>query len=138
MTDQPNPEQTNSDDDLTNEFRILGQTLVEAMRTAWESPERQRLQQEIETGLNEFGATIRQESDAFRESPTGQRLKTEFDNLQERIRSGETENRLRQELLAALRSINAELKKATQRWSSSPGGDTGQASDEAEPPAEED
>ena len=116
MTDQPQPEKNDPEEDLTKEFRILGQTLVEAMRTAWESPERKRLQEDLETGLNEFGATLRQESEAFRESPTGQRLKSEFDNLQERVRSGEAENRLRQDLLGALRAINAELQKATERW----------------------
>lgn len=111
MTEQPKKEE-----DLTNEFRILGETLVEAIRTAWERPERKRLQEELESGLTELGATLRQESESFRESPTGQRLKSEFDDLQERIRSGEAESRLRMELIGALRTINTELRKATERW----------------------
>jgi len=116
MTDQTQPESPKQEEDLANEFRILGQTLVEAMRTAWERPERKRLQQEIESGLKEFGATLRQESEAFQESPTGQRLKGELDDLQERIRSGEAETRLREELLSALKEINTGLKQATERW----------------------
>ncbi len=118
MTDQPQPEQNDPEEDLANEFRILGQTLVEAMRTAWESPERKRLQEELETGLNELGTTLRQESQTFRESPTGQKIKSEFEDLQERVRTGEAEQRLRQDLLTALQRINTELKKATERWSS--------------------
>jgi len=137
MTDQPQPEQNDPEEDLTKEFRVLGQTLVDAMRTAWESPERKRLQEDLETGLNEFGATLRQESEAFRESPTGQRLKSEFDNLQERVRSGEAENRLRQDLLSALRAINAELKKATDRWTTTRDQAGNPASEATEPPGEE-
>ena len=117
MTDQPQPEHTDPEEDLASEFRVLGQTLMEAIRTAWERPERKRMQQEIENGLTEFGATLRQEGETFRDSPTGQRLKSELDQLQERIQSGEAEQRLRQDLLNALKSINAELKKATERWS---------------------
>jgi hypothetical protein len=116
MTEQPQPEQPKAEEDLANEFRVLGATLVEAIRTAWERPERKRLQEEIESGLTELGAALRQESETFRESPTGQRLKSEFDDLQERIRSGEAESRLRLELIGALRTINTELRKATERW----------------------
>jgi hypothetical protein len=137
MTDQSQPEQKDPEEDLASEFRILGQTLMEAIRTAWENPERKRMQQDIESGLNEFGATLRQEGETFRDSPTGQRLKSEIDELQERIRSGEAEQRLRQDLLNALKSINAELKKATERWS----GEKDQASSSAdrrtEPPGGE-
>ena len=137
MTDQPQPEQNDREEDLTKEFRVLAQTLVEAMRTAWERPERKRLQEDLETGLNEFGATLRQESEAFRESPTGQRLKSEFDILQDRVRSGEAENRLRQDLLSALRAINAELKKASDRWTTTRDQAGNPASEAAEPPGEE-
>ena len=130
MNDQPQPEPTDTNPDLTDEFRTLGKNLVEAMRTAWESPERKRLQEEIESGLNEFGATLRQEGETFRESPTGQRLKSDFENIQERIRTGEAENRIRQELLNALKSINAELSKITERWS----GPASQDESKPEPP----
>lgn len=137
MTDQPQPEQSTPEDDLASEFRALGQTLAEAMRTAWESPERKRLQEEIETGLNEFGTTLRQESQAFQESPTGQRLKSDFENLQERVRSGEAENRLRQDLIVALQRINAELKKAMDRWSGSASSEGQPSSPDPETPESE-
>ena len=138
MSEQPQSEQPKPDEDLTNEFRVLGLTLVEAIRTAWESPERRRLQQEIETGLNELGTTLRQESETFRESPTGQRLKNEFTDLQDRIRSGEAETRLRQELIAALRTMNNELKKATDRWSGSASQPESPASATTQSPGQED
>jgi hypothetical protein len=137
MTEQPQPEQPKSEEDLTNEFRVLGETLVEAIRTAWERPERKRLQQEIENGLNELGTTLRQESEAFKESPTGQRLKSEFSDLHGKIRSGEAESRLRLELIGALRAINTELRKATDRWSGASDQPEQTESPAAEPPEQE-
>ena len=65
---QPGPEKNDPEEDLTKEFRILGQTLVEAMRTAWESPERKRLQESLrKPGFGRDRGNVRQESEAFRE-----------------------------------------------------------------------
>lgn len=110
-------ENTPSEDNLIEEFRTLGLNLVDALRAAWTSPERKRLQQEIEEGLTEMTATMRQEATAFRESPAGQRMQSDFEDLRTRVQSGEAEAKARSELLNALQIINSELKKASTRWS---------------------
>lgn len=106
------------EENLADEFRTLGKNLLEALRSAWDAPERKRLSEELESNLNELSATLRKEMDEFRESPTGQRLKDDLDDLGERVRSGAAESRVREELLAALRAANQELSKVAQRWSS--------------------
>ena len=111
------PEKQPPEGDLSAEFRELGKNLSDALRTAWERPERKQLQQEIEQGLKEFGKTLRQEADSFSESPTGQRLKEDADDLRERVRSGQVEEKARSELLEALRTINVQLQKVISRWS---------------------
>lgn len=121
MTTPPPPEEN-----LAEEFRQLGRNLVEALRTAWDRPERQKLQSELEAGLTELAATLRGEADNFAQTPAGQQIKNELDDLRERINSGEAEQVARQEILNALRLVNAELEKAAGRWRSS--GDTGQTS----------
>ena len=113
MSDNP-PE----DQSLVDEFRILGQNLVETFRNAWESQERKRLQKEIEDGLDDLVATLKAEATTFTESPTGHRLKSDIDDLKQRVRSGEAETQVREELLKALRLVNAELQKASQFWKS--------------------
>lgn len=82
---------------LADEFRNLGQNLIEALRMAWESPERRRLQQEIESGLREFGRAV----------------ESGYEEVKEQVVSGETQNRIREDLLSALQQVNNELKKAT-------------------------
>jgi hypothetical protein len=111
MTDNSKPEEN-----LEDEFRNLGQNLVEALRTAWDSPERKKLQQEIGNGLTELNATLKKEFDDFDSSETGQRLKSDVENLRQRVRSGEAEAKVRSELLNALRIANEEIRKATANW----------------------
>ena len=114
MTDNPKPE-----NNLSDEFRALGENLIKALQSVWESPERKNLQQEIESGLNELASTLQKEARTFRDSPAGQQLKADFEDLSQRVRSGETEDRAREELLKALNLINKELEKVASRWTGS-------------------
>ncbi len=109
-----------TEDNLLNEFRDLGNNLMEALKTGWDRPERQKLQNDIASGLDELGRTLKREVDNFTGSPTGQRMKTDLDDLGERIRSGEVETKARTELVHALQTINTELRKVIAQWTSIP------------------
>jgi hypothetical protein len=109
------------ENDIAEEFRNLGKNLADALRTAWESPERKKFQQEIENGINEMGATLSKEFGTFIESPTGQRLRSDMEDLGEHLRTGETQQHAREELLAALKRANIEIQRATARWNASKG-----------------
>ncbi len=98
--------------DLADEFRKLGDNLKQAFRTTWESEERRRLQREIEDGLADIAASLKDAAKDFAASPTGQQLKVDLQNIESRVRSGEMEAKVREELVKALRAINAELEKA--------------------------
>ncbi len=112
MAETPEPENS-----IADEFRNLGLNLINTMRAAWESPERRKLQQELEEGLSTLAATIKMEASTFTETPAGQRLKTDLEDLQERVRTGEAESKAREEIIKAIKIINAELEKVTNRWS---------------------
>ena len=105
------------EENLGEEFRQLGKNLAEVLRGAWESPERKKLQQEIADSLSDLSNMMRTEAEHIRESPTGQRVKADAEDLRERIRTGEVESKVRQDLLAALRLINDQLRKASEHWS---------------------
>ena len=100
--------------EVAKEFRDLGENLKSVLQTAWESPERQKLQAEIEAGLTELGTSINKAAEDFQKSPTGQRLQSEAKDLGERVRSGEVEAGLREQILSVLREVNARLKKVGQ------------------------
>lgn len=124
-----------SENNISDEFRNLGHNLINAMRTAWDNPERKQLQQEIEAGLDEFASTVKEEVDHFNQSPTGQRIKSDIGDLQERVRSGEVETKVRDEILSALRTLNIELAKVTSNLQSEEA--EGTASEEDAPTSEE-
>ena len=110
----PSPNQT-PEGDITAELHELGKNLRDTLRAAWASEERQNLQKEIENGLTELTATLSQAVHDFSESSTGQTLKADVNDFKERLRSGEVENRLRAEILGALRKVNTELQKTAQK-----------------------
>lgn len=122
MNDQPQPE-SKTDRNLTDELRELGQNIVLTLKAAWDSPDRVRLQNELETGLNEMADTINEEVKAFSDSPTGQRLKSDVDEIKEKIRTGEAESKVRQELMNALRTANTELQRVAQSFRQQTGDD---------------
>jgi hypothetical protein len=124
-------DQTENEGNLSEELRALGENLIKTLRSVWESPELKKLQEEMEEGLNQLGTTLKEEASSFKESPTGQQLKSDFEDLRQRVRSGELEAKAREELLNTLRMVNAELDKAATRWSRS----NISSEDEQQPPS---
>jgi hypothetical protein len=110
MTDNPPPEST-----IEDEFRNLGKNLLDTLHSFWDSPERKKVQEEIEQGLSQLTDTFKSEMDTFKESPTGQRLKKDMENLGQRVRSGEAETKAREEIIKALRMVNDELGKVVEQ-----------------------
>lgn len=129
MSDQPSP-----NPNLSDEFRDLGKNLVNAMKAAWDSPERQKLQKELGDGIDQLITTLRMETDTFRESPAGQRLRADVEDLRQRVRSGEIENQVRSEILTALRTLNSELERAAGRWNAPESAESAPADPPQTPP----
>ena len=110
MSEQPQ----NEGNDIADELRQLGKNIKEALRSAWESEERQKLQQEVKDGLAELGSFLNQAADDLKTTQTGQTIKADIDDLKERWQTGEVENKVRSEILEALQTANRELKRVTQ------------------------
>ena len=103
-----------TDSSLREELEALGDNLKQAMASVWESEERQRLQAEIESGLEQALSVVRSEVAAFSRSETGERLRSDLKSIHKELESGEAAGQLRQDLASALRSINQELRKASE------------------------
>lgn len=110
MSENPNP-------DLSDELRQFGQSLKNFFRSAWESQERQQIQNEIEHSLDEVARALNQAADDFTQSRQGQQLKAEFDDLKQRVESGELSDKIQNDLKNTLRQVTQELDQAASRWS---------------------
>jgi hypothetical protein len=123
MSDNPTPEiepEPNVvEGKLTEELGSLGRNLIGVLRAAWERPERQKLQQEIEGGLTDLGNTLRKEAKAVSDNTVTQRVKSEVEDLGSRVRSGQVEAKVRDELIGALHIVNTELSKVADILASS-------------------
>lgn len=115
MSDSNPNEQKNQSEDIGEQLNELGKNLREALRTAWESDERRKLQQEIETGLTNLRDSLNDAARDFSNSQTGQNLKEDVRDLHERWQTGEVGTKVRSEIAEALRTVNRELQKATQK-----------------------
>jgi len=110
----PNESKTPSDN-ISDQLNELGKNLRDAMQSAWESEERRKLQKEIEDGLANLGASLSQAAKDFSNSPTGQNLKEDVKDMQERWRTGEAKSKAHTDIVEALRKVNNELQKATKK-----------------------
>lgn len=115
--------------DLRDEFRNLGENLKQLFDSAWESEERQKLQQDIKDGMKEIGVALEGLAEDVRTSDIGENIRKEANEFSERVRSGEVEEKAREGILSALQALNTELQKATDKFS---GTVEGQAEDVSE------
>ncbi len=98
--------------DIAAEFVEFGRNIKIALQTAWASEDRRKLQSEIEKGLKEVGEALKQATNDFPRSQAAQILKTDAEDFQKRVQSGELEAKVRSEVLAVIQMANEQLKKA--------------------------
>ena len=102
-------EEKKSKDDIGHEFEKLGENIRQAVHGAWESEERKRISKEINDGLVEIGAAFTRLGDEIAASPGVQRMREEVDDLGERIQSGDVGQKINDELVSLLKTINQKL-----------------------------
>src|SRR3990172_5401608 len=98
--------------ELSEEFRKLGSNLKDALEAAWNSPDRQRLEQELKTGLRQGAEALAGPAGGAGGSETGKKLRTEVEALGDRVKSGELETKIRKDVLDAPQKLNSELERA--------------------------
>lgn len=110
-------EQVPNENNISDELRKLGDTLNLFMKTAWESPERQHIQHELETGLETLSTSLNQAADEFAKSQAGQQVKSELEDFSQRLSNGEVETKVKNEVIYLLGKINNNLEQVANQWS---------------------
>ena len=118
MTQEEDPQSEDSQSELKDQFRNLGNNIKNALNAAWDSQERQKVQDEIGEGLNEIGDILENLVGGFRDSEPGQKFVEEMDNLSEKFQTGEMQAQARENLMSALEKINSQLEKAADKFTS--------------------
>lgn len=114
MSEKPESQEGTISGNLASEFQELGDNLKNIFVSAWESEQRKNIQQELEDGFSELGESLKQTAEEIHDSETGQRVKAEAEDLRDRVRTGEVETKIREDILSVLHKVNSELGKITQ------------------------
>jgi hypothetical protein len=115
MSDNNPNENKSSNETISEQLNELGKNLREALQTAWSSDERRKLQQDIEEGMANLGASLSQAAKDFSNTTTGKTISEDMKDLQQRWRSGEVGSKVHSEVVDALRRVNDELQKTTRK-----------------------
>ena len=102
---------------LRDEFQALGDNLKAIFSVAWESEERKKFQSEIEAGMRDLGTAMNDLADDIRTSQAGETLRREATEFHDRVKSGDVEDKAREEIVKVLQGLNNEISKAVGKMS---------------------
>jgi len=107
---------TPKNEDFFDEIRTLGKNIRGFLSAAWNSQERNDLEQAIHGNLEEIGDTLNQAANDFLASENGQQIKKDIDDLKSRAENGELQKQIRQDLHEALSLISNHLETAASHF----------------------
>jgi len=94
--------------------------MAEALRTAWESEDRKKLQAEIVEGMQQFGNEVGEAAKKANESETAKQLKTQAEKMASDLKSSEVTDAVRKSMIGGLEILNQELGKVLERLETKP------------------
>ncbi len=104
----------NSTDSFSEEFRLLGKNLHKIINSAWESTEKAQLEKELINGINDLRNSLQSSFQEFTQTETGKRVKENLEDITEKIKDGEVEDKIRSGIVNILQMINSELENIPQ------------------------
>ncbi len=110
--DEPTQESASN---FTEEFSRLGQTLGQAIKLAWESGERKRLEQDIVEGMRRLSEQIDKATKTAAESPTAKDVTAKVTTAWETAHGPQILDEMRAGLIESLRKLNEELDRRVQK-----------------------
>jgi len=110
MSEEPRVEKS-----LVEQLDHLGRQLADAIRLAWESEDRKKLQAEITEGLDEFGKQVTAALDKASQSDAAKQLKEQTAKVAADVRESDVAGQVRKGMLAGLDTANRELGKLLEK-----------------------
>lgn len=105
---------------ITQELERLGQTLGQAIKLAWESEERKRLEQDIAEGLRCLSEQLDAAVKSAAESTTAQDIATKASSAWETAHGPQILAEMRAGLAESLHKLNEELDRQVQQAKTQP------------------
>ena len=108
-------EESQSEKTIVEELSKLGKQMADALRAAWESEDRKKLQAEIIEGMQQFGNEVGAAARKAGESDTAKDIKTQAEKVAGDVKSSEVTEAVRKSMIGGLEILNQELGKLLER-----------------------
>jgi len=103
--------------EVGKQFEVLGDSLSKAFRAAWNDEENRKVIRDMQTGLESMVQQIGKAIDDTAKSTEGQHIRAEAEKAAVNLKNAgeQTVQEIRPHLVTALRQVNDELQKFTDR-----------------------
>jgi hypothetical protein len=109
-------EKTSKRPDLVFEFQTLGRSFAEAFESAWNSEERKRVEDEVRAGVQTFADEVDKVIREAKNSPTGERVSKEADDMATKFETSEFGRRALEGLSQGLSWMSVEMGKLAEQF----------------------
>jgi hypothetical protein len=100
---------------IVDELSKLGQQMAYAIKAAWESDDRRKLQAEILDGLQKFGDEVSVALDKAGQSETAKDLRVKAEKVATDVRASAVAEDVRKGVISGLDVLNAEMSKLVEK-----------------------
>ncbi|MCL4868071.1 MAG: hypothetical protein KJ063_03805 [Anaerolineae bacterium] len=115
VEDENGHEGKQSEADLVEEMKKLGRQFAEAIRAAWNSQERQKIETDVREGLDVFVSELEKGFKELRDSQAAQKAKQEVSQVKEKVDAADLGRRTKSAVAEGLRWLGEEFSNlATQ------------------------
>ena len=101
---------------IVDQLQDLGIQVADTLRSAWESEERQKVEEEVREGVKSFANEIDKAIHDIRDGQTGQRIKEEATNIKSKVETGELVDKAKTGVVQGLRWLSDELGKLAEQF----------------------
>ncbi len=108
-------EETHVEKNIADELNKLGKQVADAIKAAWESEDRKKLQSEITEGLQKFGDQVTDAAKKATASEPAKQIKVQAEEVVTKVKESDVTDEVRKGLLTGLEAINKELGKLLEK-----------------------
>ena len=118
LADEPQKTERVEVVDITGELQNLGKQVAETLKSAWQSEERQKVENQVKEGVQSFANEIDKAMNEFREGQVGQKFKSEVSEVKSKVETSEVGGKTTAGIAQGLRWLSVELAKLADQFTS--------------------
>ena len=108
--------EANPAQDIVEELRDVGKQFADTLNRAWNSEERNRVEEEVRAGVKAFGEEIDKVISGVRSGNARETVKEQTERVNTRVNPGDAGEKAKEGVVSGLRWLSTELGKVADRF----------------------